>query len=67
MRTADGCIRLEGNSPRATIYAACRFLQDQLGAVLFLNSYYWCTDLDKKFGDPTFKVNFKDDVSKPPS
>ena len=35
------------------------------GAVLFLNSYYWCTDLDKKFGDPTFKVNFKDDVSKP--
>ncbi len=35
------------------------------GAVLFLNSYAWCTDLDVKFGDPTFKVNFKDDVSRP--
>ena len=36
IRTDGGCILLEGNSPRATIYASCRFLQDQLGA-----RWYW--------------------------
>ncbi len=35
IRTAGGCIFLEGNSPRATVYAASRFLQDYLGARWF--------------------------------
>lgn len=35
MQTAGGCIFLEGNSPRATVYAASRFLQDYLGARWF--------------------------------
>lgn len=33
------------------------------GAVLFMNCYYWCEDLDEKFEDATFKIRYKDDVS----
>lgn len=32
------------------------------GAVLFMNCYYWCEDLDQKFEDPTYKIGFRDDV-----
>lgn len=35
------------------------------GAVLFVNAYYWCEDLDRKFGDPSFKFQYKDDISQP--
>ena len=37
--------------------------QVRKGAVLFVNSYYWCDDLDKKFDDPTYKLGFKDDCA----
>ena len=35
------------------------------GAVLFLCCYFWCGDLDAKFDDPTYKVEFKTGIAKP--